>query len=196
MSRTNTHEEHRKFQAEVEGRSRRSRRWAVGGAAAATVAAVAGFALWSADTGDRADSGPAGGSQSAVEVADSFVAAFAARDADRVASLLDPAAGKPGLLDLPGFDDWRETLRADEAWSREYLFEPCVETGTAQAGTTVGCPFDMNVPPVRKQRRRLRPAAAGRGRLAATAASLPPTRLCSATRREPVMLERQIRASS
>jgi hypothetical protein len=140
MNRTDTQEELLRFQADIERRSGRSRRWAVGAAAAAGVAAVAGFALWSADLGDRADSGPAGNSQTTEEeVAQGFVEAFAAGDEDRVASYLPPG-GQLGEM-----DDWRATIRRDEAWSREYFLGQCVETGTSPDVTTVYCPFDMHV---------------------------------------------------
>lgn len=136
MNRTNTHDEHQKLQAEVEDAPRRGRRRWVVGAVAAGIAAAVAFALWPSDFGDRANSGPAGKAQTTEEeVAQGFVEAVAGGDAERIASYLAPAA----------MADWREQLRQDEAWSREYLLKPCQKSSTAQAGTTVICYFDMRV---------------------------------------------------
>jgi hypothetical protein len=139
MTSTNTHAEHQKLQAEVESASRNGRRRrVVGGAVAAGVAAVVGIAVWSTDLGDRADPGPAGNVQTTEEqIAQGFVEAIAAGDTDRVTAYLAPSAMDDS--------DWRGDLRYNEAFSREYLLEPCVENGTNSAGTWVTCPFDMHV---------------------------------------------------
>ncbi len=109
MNRTDTQAELQRFRRHVEARPEHDRRRRTVGIAAAatgaTAAAAATFTLWSADLGDndRSDSGPAGDParrQTAEErVAQGFVDAFTARDADRAASYLAPGA-KP-------WDSWR-----------------------------------------------------------------------------------------
>lgn len=139
MKSTNTQQELQRFEADIEDRSARSRRgWAVGGIAAAGVAAVVGFALWSSESGERADSGPAGDPrQDAAEVAEGFVKAFAAGDVNQAASYLAPG---------PQWQEFRSEMREKGAWRREYFFEPCQETpGSSALGASFECTFAYDV---------------------------------------------------
>jgi hypothetical protein len=136
MNRTDTHDEHARFQAAADGESwHRSRRlWLVCGVAA-TVVAIVGFALWSVGSDHRADSGPTRDTQTPAEsVADGLVNAVAARDADRARQFVVPAL-------LP---DVRSGMRLQQAFSWEMFPQPCAETGTAPNGTTVLCTFEFH----------------------------------------------------
>lgn len=145
MQRTDTTTELHRF-VDVLGPTARGgrRRWAVSGAVAMAVAVAAvaiGFTLWPAGTGDDRGDGSASdpvSSQSAdEEVAQGFVDAYTAGDADQAASYLAPG--------VQPWDGWRFDVRRDAAWGREYFVQPCRAVSSSSEGTTVGCAFAYHV---------------------------------------------------
>lgn len=137
MNMTDTQTELLELNAEIEGRNRRDRRRWAGGGLAAAAAVVAGFALWSGDPGDQGTS-PAGETdhEAAVEVAESFLEAFAAGDEAGAESYV--AAG------VTPWEGWRNDLLDEGVWRPDYILQPCEEMFTSGAGTRVNCPYEYH----------------------------------------------------
>ena len=73
-----------------------------------------------------------------MQVANEFVAAYTAYDADTVASLLAPDADVAGLFQR---SDWRLGLRYMQAIRMRLLLTPCEETASSSSRTMVECLF-------------------------------------------------------
>ena len=89
-------------------------------------------------------SGPAGAS--AVEVANGFVAAHAAHDADAVIGYLaDDFVGGQALGDFGRYpEEIRVWLSLNAAQRGENTLQPCVEVDSSADGVEVRCPFDAH----------------------------------------------------
>lgn len=142
MSRTDTQHELREFLAREQhepSRSRTGRRAlaVLGGGLAA--AAVAAAVLWGGGglTQDRTEPAPVvEPAPDPVQVAQEYVAAYAAYDTEKVVTMLDQRADEA---------DYRLYQARDEAWGVKFLMEPCEEGSTMSSGTHVSCPFSLHV---------------------------------------------------
>lgn len=138
MDGTDTQEQLREFLVRVDDEHPASRRWPAVVGAALAAAAVAAAVFWGTGlTDDRTGPEPVVEPRPrAVRVADAFVSAYAAGDAERVASFLAPGV-------VP-WDGWRSDLALDMAWRTEYLLEPCERVYRTPLGTTVYCRFAIH----------------------------------------------------
>lgn len=138
MDGTDTQEQLRKFLSRQDERPPSHRRAAVVGAAM-VAAAVAAAVVWGAGLADdRAGPEPVVDPRPrTVRVAEGFVAAYAAGDAERAASFLAPG--------VEPWEGWRSDLALDVAWRVEYLLEPCQELWSNDVDTAVICPFDLHL---------------------------------------------------
>jgi hypothetical protein len=122
-------------------RRRRRRNWAAGGLAAA--AATVGLVLWASNLGAETDTAvPA--QQPAVEVATSFLAAYASFDRDEAESYLADDAFLDIWQGAGGVEAWREGNRWFEAIGFKMENESCMEQETSSAGTQVRCTYDFH----------------------------------------------------
>lgn len=138
MNRTDTQQQLREFFDRDDHRAApvpSRRRLLLAGAAAA--AAVAGVALWGTGlTEDNTQPAPVQEPvPMSVQVAEEFVAAYAANDTETVAELADP---------LADVDGWHRAMGRNDAWGVQFLFEGCVEQFTWSSGTEVTCPFSLH----------------------------------------------------
>lgn len=141
MSRTDTQKELREFLLRGDPeppRARRDHRLANALGAGLAAAAVAAAVVWGDGlTEDRTEPMPvAEPVPPAVQVAEAFVAAYAANDTETVASLASDDAA---------VDDWRIHMARNQVWSAQFLFDPCREMTTNSVGTGVLCPFALHV---------------------------------------------------
>ena len=137
MDGTDTQKQLRTFLSRQESARPRGRRTVVV-ALALAAAAVAAAVFWGTGlTDDRTRPEPVDDPRPrAVRVAEGFVTAYAAGDAERAASFLAPG--------VEPWDGWRGDLAQDVAWRTEYLLEPCQELWRNPADTVVVCPFDFH----------------------------------------------------
>lgn len=110
------------------------------GAAAALLVVVALVASSAISGDDDGTAPPAATAASPVDLADSFLTAFAAGDARQAASHLGPDA----LAESGGVDGLRQELRWREASGWQWLFDPCEPVGDGAARTILRCPFSYH----------------------------------------------------
>jgi hypothetical protein len=138
MDGTDTQEQLRRFLSRQDAEPPRPRRTTAMIGAALAAAAVAAAVFWGADlTDDRSEPAPVqepGGQ--AVRVADEFVAALDAGDAERMRALM-----KPGETPWVG---WRVDLRVYDALSFEHLLDPCQKVRQLRTGTEVACTYALH----------------------------------------------------
>ena len=109
----------------------------VAAAAALVVVALVAVSAWSGDDGDDPT---ATASRAPAEVAESFMAAIAAGDAERVATLVTDRA----LVGSGGLDGLDAELRWREAVGYDVLPEPCEATVETAFRTIFRCPYSYN----------------------------------------------------
>lgn len=141
MSTTDTQKQLQEFLArdghEPRKAPRRNRRTAVLGAGLATAAAAAAVFWGTGLTEDRTQPAPVvEPAPDPVQVAEEYVAAYAAYDTEKVVAMADPR------VDLA---EVRLYQARDEAFGIEFLTEPCREGSTGSVGTQVACPFALHV---------------------------------------------------
>lgn len=146
MTHTDTNQELNRFLSTHPPEPPRRRRSviAVAGATAAAAAVAAAIVFAGGLTDDRSEPAPAqqpdpevAQANEAVEVAEQFVAAYAAHDVAATTALLGP--GEP-LGEM-----WDRHVQRDDAWNIEFLFEPCEAVTTNFVGTGLSCPFAAHV---------------------------------------------------
>jgi hypothetical protein len=138
MSKTDTPAQLHRFTSEHGGEPpRRTSRRMMIGAASVAVAAVAAAVVWAAGPGtDSAEPAPVQQpTPDPVQVAEEYVAAYAAYDTEKVVAMADPS------VDLA---DVRLYLARDEAFGVQISPEPCREGIALNAGTQVTCPFALH----------------------------------------------------
>lgn len=111
----------------------------VAGVAAALVVVVALVAFSGISGDDDGTAAPAATAASPVDLADSFLTAWAAGDARQAASYLAPDA----LAESGGVDGLRQELRWREASGWQWFFDPC-ETVGGTSRTILRCPFSYH----------------------------------------------------
>ncbi|HZD17056.1 MAG TPA: hypothetical protein VE669_02830 [Actinomycetota bacterium] len=130
---------------------RTARNRKIGAIAAAAAIVVAGIAVILGFRGGQSGTTPAAEPETAspvapapVEVAQGFVEAFGAFDADRAIAYLADDVDLSNL-DAKTVEAFPLELALLEAMGYEQiLVEPCRETGTSASGTTVRCPIDWH----------------------------------------------------
>ena len=140
MSTTDTQKQLQEFLArdghEPHPAPRRNRRIAVLGAGLAAAAAAATVFWGTGLTEDRTEPAPVvEPAPDPVQVAEEYVAAYAAYDTAKVVSMADPR------VDV---DEVRLYQARDKAFGIEFLTEPCREESSLSLGTRVTCPFALH----------------------------------------------------
>jgi hypothetical protein len=116
--------------------------WLFTAAAVALVVLAAGaVALVVRDDSRPVDQPPPVEQSSPMQVANDFVAAYTAYDANTVASLLAPDADVSGMFQR---SDWRLGLRYMDAIRMRLLLTPCEETASSPSLTVVKCFFNFH----------------------------------------------------
>lgn len=141
MSQTDTQEELREFLTRGDPEPPRAlgghRRTAVFAASLAAAAAATAVFWGTGLTQDRTGPAPAQDPEpSAEQVAEEFVAAYAANDITTVAAM---------AADPDDVDGWRIAMDRDQAWGLQLIVEPCQEKTSNSVGTGVLCLFSLHV---------------------------------------------------